>query len=76
MTDRAHFPSVQFRFRSSPAPLVACDAMELGPQPQAQARALLDYGTVGGSWHKRGGGTISEGYKSGGAPMVKIKDFT
>ena len=30
---------------------------------------------MGGRWHKNLGGTISECYKSGGAPMVKIKDF-
>ena len=43
------------------------------------------YSNMGGRWHKnrggghnknQGGGTISECYKSGGTPMVKIKDFT
>ena len=39
---------------------------------------IFDWGRaiiIGGRWHKNLVGTISEGYKSRGAPMVNIKDF-
>ena len=47
----------------------------LSPMYVFIGKKCLKIGGIGRIWQKNLGDTISEGYKSGEAPMVKIKTF-